>query len=101
LGKGQFVFDTAVRPFFRKLEYQDSGEALRYWPMNPEGRIVLDPHRSFGRPIDAATGIPTRALYDAVMAGSGQSPEVVAEWFGIPLEAVQAAVTFESSLRNR
>jgi uncharacterized protein (DUF433 family) len=99
LGKKQLVFDTVVRPFFRKLEYRDSGDALRYWPMDREGRVVLDPQRSFGKPIDAETGVPTRALYDAVLAGGGQSPEVVAEWFGVPLEAVQAAVAFEASLQ--
>jgi uncharacterized protein (DUF433 family) len=98
LGKGQHVFDVVVRPFFRKLEYQDGGDALRYWPRDRDGRVVLDPQRSFGKPIDAETGVPTRALYDAVLAGGGQLPEVVAEWFGVPLGAVEAAVAFERSL---
>ena len=98
MGKGQLVFDTVVRPFFRKLEYQEGGDALRYWPMDREGRIVLDPQRSFGKPIDAETGVPTRVLYDAVLAGDGQPPELVARWFGVPIEAVEAAVAFEQSL---
>jgi uncharacterized protein (DUF433 family) len=98
LGRGQIVFDTVARPFFRKLEYRDGGDALRYWPMNRDGKVVLDPERSFGQPIDAQTGVPTRALYDAVLAGDGQSPEVVAQWFGVPVDAVQAAVNFEQSL---
>jgi len=98
LGKGQYVFDAVVRLFSRKIEYQDGGDALRYWPRDREGRVVLDPQRSFGKPIDAETGVPTRALYDAVLAGGGQSPVVVAEWFGVPLDAVEAAVAFERSL---
>lgn len=98
LGKGRYVFDAVVRPFFRKLEYQDSGDALRYWPRDREGRVVIDPQRAFGKPIDAETGVPTRALYDAVLAGGGQSPAAVAEWFGVPLDAVEAAVAFEQSL---
>jgi uncharacterized protein (DUF433 family) len=98
LGKGQHVFDEVVRPFFHKLEYQDGGDALRYWPRDREGRVVLDPQRSFGKPIDAETGVPTSALYDAVQAGGGQPPKVVAEWFGVPLAAVEAAVAFEQSL---
>jgi uncharacterized protein (DUF433 family) len=100
LGKGQLVFDTIVRPFFRKLEYRNSGDALRYWPMDREGRVVLDPERSFGKPIDAETGVPTRALYDAVLAGGGQPLDVVAQWFGVPVEAVQTAVAYEESLRS-
>src|SRR5712692_8238214 len=41
LGKGQLVLDTIVRPFFRKLEYRNGGDALRYWPLHRDGRIVL------------------------------------------------------------
>jgi uncharacterized protein (DUF433 family) len=98
LGKGQLVFDTVARPFFRKLEYRNGGDALRYWPMDRDGRVVLAPERSFGKPIDAETGVPTRALYDALLASGGQSPQVVAEWFDVPLEAVKAAAAFERSL---
>lgn len=98
LGKGQMVFDAIVRPLFRKLDYQNGGDALRYWPLDRQGRVVLDPQRSFGKPIDAETGVPARALYDAVLAGGGQPPETGTRWFGVPLEAVQAAVKFERSL---
>ncbi|HEV3340056.1 MAG TPA: hypothetical protein VG125_06855 [Pirellulales bacterium] len=63
-----------------------------------KGRVVLDPERQFGRPIDAETGVPTSAVYDACRAGKGQDQKEVANWFGIPLSAVQAAVAFELSL---
>jgi uncharacterized protein (DUF433 family)/transposase-like protein len=98
LGKGQLVFDTVVRPFFRRLDFCADREALRYWPMERDGRVVLDPQRAFGQPIDAETGVSTRALSDAVMAGGGQSPATVAEWFGVPIAAVEAAVEFETLL---
>jgi uncharacterized protein (DUF433 family) len=98
LGNGQTVFETVVRPFFRKLEYHGEGDALRYWPLEREGRVVLDPERAFGQPIDSETGVPTRTLFDAVRAGEGQSLDAAAWWYGVPLEAVQAAVCFEQSL---
>jgi uncharacterized protein (DUF433 family) len=98
LGKAKLVFDTVVRPFFRKLDYHNNAEALRYWPLDHDGRVVLDPQRAFGKPIDAETGVPTGALYDAVMAGGGQGPEAVAEWFKVPLAAVKAAVEYETTL---
>lgn len=98
LGKGQIVFDSLVRPFFRKLDYRGYAEALRYWPLYPEGRVVLDPERAFGKPIDFETGVPTRALYDAVRAGEGQDVKTVAEWFSVPISVVEAAVKYETSL---
>ena len=95
LKHGQFVFETIVRPFFKKLEYRQD-DAIRFWPMNRTGRVVLDPERHFGKPIDASTGVPTKALYLAVKAGD--DPKTVATWFNVPKAAVAVAVKFEESL---
>ncbi len=97
LAKGQNVFQSIMRPFFRKLEYHGSDDRVaRFWPRNKRGRVVLDPARKFGKPIDYETGVSTSAIYDAVRAGSGQEPAVVTRWLGIPLAAVKAAIAFES-----
>ena len=98
LARGQYVFDIVVRPFFRKLDYSDAGIALKFWPLDREGRVVLDPEREVGAPIDDETGVPTRALFDAVRADGGQSCETVATWFEAPLPAVEAVVRYESML---
>jgi uncharacterized protein (DUF433 family) len=95
LKHGQYVFDRIVRPFFKKLEYGQA-DAIRYWPLGADGRIVLDPERQFGKPIDNKTGVPTAPLYRAVVAGD--DPVIVAKWFEVPLEVVRAAMTFETSL---
>lgn len=97
LRRGQYVFTNIVRPFFRKLDY-DTADISRYWPLSKNGRVVLDPQRQFGQPIDHETGVPTRALYQAVKAGKGQPAKKVADWFGVPVSAVRAAVKFETSL---
>jgi uncharacterized protein (DUF433 family) len=95
LKHGQFVFDTIVRPFFKKLEYGQD-EAIRFWPMGMGKRVVLDPARQFGKPIDNETAVPTAALYRAVEVGD--DPVLVAKWFNVPLDAVRAAIVFEKSL---
>jgi len=97
LRRGQYVFKQIIGPFFRKLEYGDQ-EALRYWPLLKNGRVVLDPNRKMGQPIDSETGVPTRALYDAVLAGGGQDSAAVAKWFDVPQRAVDQAVLFEKSI---
>ena len=98
LDHGQYVFTSIVRPFFRKLDYDGQEEALRYWPLEKKGRVVLDPERQFGKPIDSTTGIPTSTIYKAICAGGGQDPKAVAKWFDIPISAVNAATRFEKSL---
>jgi uncharacterized protein (DUF433 family)/DNA-binding transcriptional MerR regulator len=101
LRSGQYVFESVIRPFFRKLDYRGAQEVCRYWPMDKQHRVVLDPERQFGAPIDAPSGVPTRSLYDAVSAGRGQSKALVADWFNVPVEAVEAAMDFEESLKRR
>jgi hypothetical protein len=98
LNKGQFFFERIMRPFFRKLEYNDADQLVRYWPVGKRGRVLLDPARKFGKPIDAETGVPTHVIFRALQAGDGQSPTDVARWLGIPLAAVTAARNFEQSL---
>jgi uncharacterized protein (DUF433 family) len=100
LRHGQRVFEEIVRPFFRKLDYGQGTQPVRFWPLEILGRIVLDPERKFGKPIDFETGVPTSAIVDALRAGEGQAPQDVAAWLDIPLAAVQAALAFEQSLEE-
>ena len=97
LSRGQLVFEQIIRPFFRKLDYHKN-EVGRFWPLEKDGRIVLDPHRQFGQPIDSQTGVPTESLVSALSAGGGQDVKTVADWFDVPLEAVKAAIKFDRSL---
>jgi uncharacterized protein (DUF433 family) len=102
LERGQLVFKSVIRPFFKRLDYLTTNDAGRYWPLRTssrrDGRIVLDPNRRFGQPLDAETGVPTDALVKAVTAGDGQDAKTVAKWFDVPVEAVKAAIKFEKSL---
>lgn len=98
LRRGQYVFNEFMKPFFHKLEFRGRHEVTRFWPMERKGGIVLDPERKFGKPIDAESGVPTRAIYNAVEAGGGQDPKLVARWLGVSPHAVRAAVEFEETL---
>jgi len=98
LERSQLVFSKVIRPFFKKVDYHGTHEIERFWPLYRSGRVVSDPTRRFGQPIDAPTGVPTEALLQAVNAGDGQDVHIVAEWFDIPVDAVKAAVRFELSL---
>lgn len=95
LRHGQYVFKQVIKPFFKKLEYGKQ-DAMKYWPLFKSGRVVLDPNRKLGQPIDSETGIPTQTLYNAVCAGD--DVESVASWFNVPVKAVEQAVKFEKGL---
>jgi len=64
--------------------------------MWPKQSIVVDPARSFGRPIVQKVDVPTDVLAKAVRVE--ESLSLVAKWYDIPIEAVRAAVEFEERL---
>jgi len=90
---GQVVFNSFVRRYFRLHIDVERDFAKRYWPLGKNQRVVIDAERAFGAPIDDLTGVPTEALVAGVDAGD--SPEEVAQWFDVPLKAVQAAMKYE------
>lgn len=95
LGKAQLVFTDQVRPYFLNLDYGMEG-AVRYWPLGRDRCVVLDPTRAFGKPIDAASGVPTWPLFQAFEGG--ESMRDIADWYQIPAETVACAVEYEKSL---
>ena len=96
LSASQMVIEQVARRFFRNLEYRDQHDVLRYWPLGKDKSVVLDPSRSFGKPIDKNSGVPTYVLY--AMARKGASPKEVSLWYRVEEEAVRDAIDYESSL---
>lgn len=89
----QGVFHRVVEPSLHGLEF-DADIVSRWYPAGKA--IVLDPARSFGRPIVAAYGIPAEVLSEAVEIEG--SPERVAKLYELPAAAVRDAVEFQRQL---
>jgi uncharacterized protein (DUF433 family) len=93
----QFVFATVFEPsLFAELEYE-GGVVARWRPEAGRNVVVLDPERSFGKPILDEFDIQTQVIARAVAAEEG-SERRVADWYDITVPAVQAAVHFERQL---
>lgn len=90
---GQTVIGPIAQIYFRKLDY-DNDKVSRWWPIGKDSRVVLDPERNFGKPTDAASSVPLHPLYR--MVRTGESIEAVAHWYDVDVEAVEAALQFES-----
>ncbi|MBW6398650.1 hypothetical protein KPL78_12365 [Roseomonas sp. HJA6] len=76
------------------------GAPVLWYPLGLDKRVVLDPHRRFGEPIDPKSGVPTSALAQALHAEKGDA-DAVAFWFGVDREAVFDATAFETWLASR
>lgn len=100
IGRSQRVFRSIVEPALQDVEF-DGDSAARWWPLEGRRVIVLDRARSFGRPIDATSGVPAHVLNDALgeMDGpAGRRPRAdylgVASLYGVPEKVVREAEEF-------
>lgn len=94
LKTGQYLLDYVLDFLYDALEYSKFDELVRWWPLGKDRRVVVDPKRSFGRPI-VEEGVQTNILMRAWRAES--SPKAVADWFEISEASVNDALEFERS----
>ena len=67
---------------------------MRWYPLWPRKTIVLDPRRSFGRPLIA--NVPADTL--AAAARAEKSAEVAARWYNVSADNVRDAVAWQDRL---
>ena len=91
LAKRQHVFKEIIEPTLRDLEFSGE-ELLRWWPMGQRRRVVIDPARSFGRPVGSLSGVPTEIL--AAYAATTSCSDA-AKWFEVEVSEVRHALQYE------
>lgn len=95
LKRRQHVIKDVIERTFRDLDVDDDA-VVRWRPLDGKATIVIDPARSFGKPIAAGFGVPTSVLADAVAAEG--STEHAARLYEVPLPVVRDALRFEERL---
>lgn len=97
LHSSQFAFKEVIKPsLYAGIEYR-GGRAARWYPLARSKAVVMDPQVQFGKPVVAAAGVPTGAIYSAYLA-EGERRAAVAKTFDISSAEVDAALRFELSL---
>jgi uncharacterized protein (DUF433 family) len=94
LKTGQYLLDYVLDFLYDALEYSEFDELVRWWPLGKDRRIIVDPSRSFGRPI-VEEGVQTNIVYRAWRADG--NTKAVADWFEISEASVNDALEFERS----
>lgn len=92
---GQHAFHSIISVGLRDVEFE-GGVASLWRPEAGKGEVVIDPRRSFGKPILARYGVPTSTIREQVAAG--RSARDVGVDFEIDDKALRAALAFESQL---
>jgi len=92
---GQWVFRRFLAPTFKDVEHRN-GSPVRWWALDRKRSVVLDPSRSFGQPIVAASGVPTSVLAEA--ASVEGSVRKAAMLYEVEEREVKDAVAFEERI---
>lgn len=88
----QHAIPEVLMPYLKRVDYDAANCLARQW--NIADGVVIDPTRSFGKPIVTSCAIPTSVLA-AAYASNQQDAEAVAEWYSVTADSVRAAVEFE------
>jgi uncharacterized protein (DUF433 family) len=87
------------RSLIYQIEFGPDEAAERWFPVQNSRAIVVDPTRSFGRPIVTEFGVPTQVLFDAFIA-EGKDRAAVSRAFEVPVAVVDRAVRFEYDMQG-
>jgi uncharacterized protein (DUF433 family) len=91
----QLMWAEPVEKFLDKVEFDPHAVARRVFPLGRHSPVSIDPELSFGVP--QVRGIRTEAIVELLNAG--ESPEAVARMWGMDEQEVEAARTWERSLK--
>jgi hypothetical protein len=95
LAKNQRAFHNVIAPsLFKQIDFSANDEPLRWYPLWPRRTIVLDPKRSFGRPL--AGSVPADTL--AAVAKAENSADAAAKWYHVSRDNVDAALDWQKRL---
>jgi uncharacterized protein (DUF433 family) len=96
----QYEWDRVIAAYLvdEKVEFSETEDPIRWWPLGADRQVVVDPARAFGAPIVAREGVQTYLLAKAV--GIEGDVDFVAHWYAVEPQAVRDAVSFETSLRS-
>ena len=91
--------DVVLQSLRADVVYDPQGDARIWYPRRKiYPSVVIDPIRSFGRPILKDSSIPTYAVASSYAVE--KDTKVVALMFEIPERQVREAISFEASLRR-
>jgi uncharacterized protein (DUF433 family) len=95
----QLAMREVLHNYLTRVEHDPSGRAARLYPFirlngtQQPKNIVINPYVSFGKPVIAGTGLPTRVVAERFKAGD--SPSAIARDYGRKEEEIDDAIRYE------
>lgn len=91
----QYEFKNVIDPILRTVDFGSHGQPSIWWPRGRNVKILIDPKRSFGHPIEGSSSVPTAVLANAAAVDGVRQAAIN---FDVTEAAVTRSVEFEKSL---
>lgn len=88
---GQMQLAPPILEFLERVEFEDAGPAIRYWPAGKMSPVAIDPEIAFGMP--QIRGVRTESVAESIEAG--ESNDEAARSWEIDPGDVAAALKWE------
>lgn len=95
---GQLAIDNVIRQLGEQIEFDEETKlAIRWYPLHPDRRVVVDPFISFGRPVISGRRITTSNIHEFFVSEEG-NVDVICDWMGVKEADVRSALKLEEQL---
>jgi uncharacterized protein (DUF433 family) len=88
----QYNISDFIEPFSKKIEYNKSEIAQRFYPAGKDIDIVVDPKHKFGSPVIKGTNTEVYALQPYIQAG--EEYEFIADLFNLTVKQINDVSDF-------
>jgi len=99
LFRRQYEFNGVLDPILKTVDFGEDGNPLVWWPGGRRLNVVIDPARSFGQPIIAASSVPTAILATAAAQDGGI--RAAAKAYDVTEASVRHALECETMMEQR
>ncbi len=97
--KDQYELRDITLSFLKSVDFDENGYTQKWWPLNKDEHIVIDPKLSFGQPIVKEECVPTLTIAKSIKAENSISK--VARWYDLSIEAAKSAFKYETEHTKR
>jgi uncharacterized protein (DUF433 family) len=88
----QTNFIHIIQEFAKKIDFDSSHNAQKFFPQGKGSQVVVNPHHQFGQPVIDGTNINAETIYR--MHRSGESIEFISHLYDLNPKSVTDAINF-------
>ncbi|CAG5073133.1 Putative antitoxin VapB45 [Dyadobacter sp. CECT 9623] len=88
----QIIIKDIIEPFCKKIDFNHSELAERFYPLGKEHAIIVDPHRRFGQPLVGNSNILAETVH--LLLAGGESETTIKNLYDLSSKEIRDVILF-------